>query len=143
MTTHGYTSEGILACLANVVTPGTAPLMRLYNPTTGHHYYTANLPEHDFLMGVGLISEGNEAFLATSPQPGTRELFRMYNRNPAATSTPSIHRAELLARHASRHLGTALERGLVAPPNVRVREPAEDRDSEDGRPSDTRRPGTP
>lgn len=60
---------------------GSVPLFRLYNPNLGRHYYTATVPDRDFLMSIGMVYEGDEGFIFSQPAAGLAELFRLYNRN--------------------------------------------------------------
>jgi hypothetical protein len=60
---------------------GTALIHRLYNLTTGRHYYTVSAGERDSLVRIGWRFEKDEGFMAVGPGAGLTEVFRLYNRN--------------------------------------------------------------
>lgn len=53
-------------------------MMRLYNHTSGEHFYTANLAEHDALVDLGWKDEGT-AWIA--PIKSDIPVYRLYNPN--------------------------------------------------------------
>jgi hypothetical protein len=74
------TGQGGFDVLADYVA-GTALIHRLYNLTTGRHYYTLSDGERDSLVRLGWRFEKNEGFMATGTAGNFVEVFRLYNRN--------------------------------------------------------------
>jgi hypothetical protein len=60
---------------------GSALIHRLYNLTTGRHYYTVSAGERDSLVKIGWKFEKDEGFMFVGPGAGLSEVFRLYNRN--------------------------------------------------------------
>jgi hypothetical protein len=60
---------------------GTALIHRLYNLTTGRHYYTVSAGERDSLVRIGWRFEKDEGFMSVGLAAGLTEVFRLYNRN--------------------------------------------------------------
>lgn len=128
----GYRDEttgriGFVVLNFNFGTPLT-PLFRLYNSTIGYHYYTTNLSERNYLVGLGWRYERDEGFIFTRPPTPIDptlgatpvEIFRMYNRNSGThllTHDPAVKTAVLLLPgwelHAS--LGFAYAELVPAP----------------------------
>lgn len=54
-----------------------AMLLRVYNPNSGEHHYTANTNERNHLVKVGWRNEGNAW---ETPASGTA-VYRLYNPN--------------------------------------------------------------
>jgi hypothetical protein len=59
----------------------TTPIHRLYNLTSGRHYYTLNDFERDVLVSIGWRFEKDEGFMYTAPAAGTTTIYRLYNSN--------------------------------------------------------------
>jgi hypothetical protein len=83
---QGNTNEATGRAGFGVITTqlsGTAPLHRIYVPSTGAHYYTFNDAERDALVASGgggsFIAEPDMGFIYTTQVPGTVEVFRLYN----------------------------------------------------------------
>ncbi len=94
---NGYldeTSDSSGFELLNAPDPNATEVYRLYNISTGQHYYTTNRRERDFLVAIvplpasgpdtrvlGWRDEGITAYLFTSQQPNTLPIFQLYNSN--------------------------------------------------------------
>lgn len=81
---HGYLDEtagnpGFLVFASPQ--PGTSPVLRLYNPNNGRHYYTLNGSERDFLVSLGWRFEKTEGNMRAAAGPGETEIYRLYNRD--------------------------------------------------------------
>jgi uncharacterized delta-60 repeat protein len=94
---HGYRDEtnsqtGFAVVPTQVA--GSTPIYRLYNLQTGRHYYTYNIAERDFLVGLvpppatgpdtrtsGWRFETTEGYIFATQVTGTTEIFRLYNMN--------------------------------------------------------------
>lgn len=80
---HGYRDETTGQpgfAILNSPDAAAAALHRLYNPTTGCHYYTASDFERSSLVASGWRYEKDEGYVFTSFQTGSTEIFRLYNR---------------------------------------------------------------
>ncbi len=65
---------------ATPTVPGTTPLLRLFNPDTGDHFYTTSSTEaHNAVSGGGYRSEQISCFVFPGPAPGAVPLFRLWN----------------------------------------------------------------
>ena len=60
-------------------TNGALPVFRLYNPSTGRHFYTLNTGERDSALQGGFQSEGNQFFADVSQKSGETAMYRMYS----------------------------------------------------------------
>lgn len=56
-----------------------SPVYRVYNASTGEHFYTMNEDERDTLVGLGWIAEGIAWTSCTDANP--RPVYRVYNPN--------------------------------------------------------------
>jgi Repeat of unknown function (DUF5648) len=65
--TWGVAYEGIAGYVATTQTPGTTPLLRLYNPQAGH-FYTINAEEAASAVAkYGYVAEGQVGYVWTGP----------------------------------------------------------------------------
>ena len=70
---------------------GATDIYRLFNPTTGKHFFTANKQEADTAAGAGYSMEGVAGEAYTTARPGTTAVERYYNPAMGAhlyTSSP-------------------------------------------------------
>ena len=70
---------------------GATDIYRLFNPTTGKHFFTANKQEADTAAGAGYSMEGVAGEAYTTARPGTTAIERYYNPAMGAhlyTSSP-------------------------------------------------------
>jgi len=70
---------------------GATDIYRLFNPTTGKHFFTANKQEADTAAGAGYSMEGVAGEAYTTARPGTTAVERYYNPSIGAhlyTSSP-------------------------------------------------------
>ena len=70
---------------------GATDIYRLFNPTTGKHFFTANKQEADTAAGAGYNMEGVAGEAYTTARPGTTAIERYYNPAMGAhlyTSSP-------------------------------------------------------
>jgi len=70
---------------------GATDIYRLFNPTTGKHFFTANKQEADTAAGAGYNIEGVAGEAYTTARPGTTAVERYYNPAMGAhlyTSSP-------------------------------------------------------
>ena len=58
---------------------GATDIYRLFNPTTGKHFFTANKQEADTAAGAGYSMEGVAGEAYTTARPGTTAVERYYN----------------------------------------------------------------
>lgn len=80
----GYRDESTGQSGFNVLTnfvAGATSIHRMYNLTTGRHYYTLNDFERDFLVSIGWKFEKDEGFMYVGDQPGMTQIYRLYNNN--------------------------------------------------------------
>ncbi|UNT96394.1 hypothetical protein [Allobaculum mucilyticum] len=59
-------------------TGGEVSLFRLYNPSSGEHFYTANEKEKDYLEKAGWTYEGIGWY---APENSSKPVYRLYNPN--------------------------------------------------------------
>lgn len=81
---HGYLDESTNRPGYSVLKEaraGAIPIHRMYNLTTGRHYYTINDSERNVLVSLGWRYEKDEGFMYTAQAPGASEIFRLYNKN--------------------------------------------------------------
>ncbi len=63
-----------------VMTSGTAPLYRLWNPGITDHFYTTSETARSIsINNNGYVDEGNEGYVYTSQVSGTTPLYRLWN----------------------------------------------------------------
>src|SRR5947207_2748436 len=59
---------------------GHTPFYRLYSPTSGDHFYTANWAEAvNAFTNLGYKYEGIAAYVSTSSTTGLRPFYRLYS----------------------------------------------------------------
>ncbi len=77
----GYTYEGIAYYARTSQTSGTTPVYRLFNSSTGDHFYTAGSAEKDSLVSSssGYAYEGVAFYAYSSQASGTSPVYRFYN----------------------------------------------------------------
>lgn len=68
------TSIPTTASTTNLVKP--VPMHRLYNRSSGEHFYTASLSENDWLVSLGWVAEG---IGWTAPSSSNTPVYRLYN----------------------------------------------------------------
>jgi hypothetical protein len=69
---------GMVATTVEAADSGSQDMYRLYNKTSGEHFYTANRTEAQGLVNVGWSSEGI-GFVA--PKHSNTPVYRLYNKN--------------------------------------------------------------
>lgn len=78
---HDETSgQSGFSVLDNLVA-GTTPIHRLYNLTSGRHYYTLSDYERDVLVSIGWRFEKDEGFMYAATASGATTIYRLYNNN--------------------------------------------------------------
>jgi hypothetical protein len=103
---HGYQDETTGKAGFTVLdgqAEGTKALLRLYNRSSGDHYYTANANECDALVRQGWTFENVEGYVYEKMAGAdTTQLFHLYNRQSGShlyTENPYV-RNEILESHA-------------------------------------------
>jgi hypothetical protein len=76
---QGFQPEGIGYFVAKEQMPGTVPLYRLHNASTGDHFYTRDEPEARAAATQGYTNEGVAGYINPSQAPGTVPLYRLQN----------------------------------------------------------------
>lgn len=78
---------------------GTAPVRRIYSPSSRIHYYTANPVEAETLLAAGWTDEGIAGYVANSGvETNSREIFHLYDPSSSAhlyTPTPAVRDSKL------------------------------------------------
>ncbi len=78
--TDGCANEGIACYVFDSPTSGTTSLYRLFNPTSGDHFYTTSAPERDnAIVTGGYASDGIACYVFEPQTAGTTPLFRLFN----------------------------------------------------------------
>ena len=78
-------------------------MLRLYNPNSGEHFYTASKTEFDTLVSLGWIGEGIGWY---SPEKSTTPVYRMYNPNEGDHHyTVSVDERDALVSYGWRYEG--------------------------------------
>lgn len=75
----GGKDEGIAAYIMKSQAPGTEPLYRSYDPSTGDNFYTSNAGENQHALQTGYQDKGIAGYVASSQTAGTVPLYRLYN----------------------------------------------------------------
>jgi hypothetical protein len=60
---QGYQAQGIAGYIPTSQWRGTVPLYRLYNASTGQHFYTISEPEREQAARSGMNDEGVTGFV--------------------------------------------------------------------------------
>lgn len=80
----GWTSRGAAGYAYTLpdATPGLVALYRLYNPSSGDHFYTTNQDERDAAVGSGdYVGEGVAGWVFVEAGAERKPLLRAYNPN--------------------------------------------------------------
>jgi hypothetical protein len=88
----------------------TTDLYRLYNSSTGDHFYTTSTAERDNAIAqYGYVSEGTAGNVFVAQQPGTTDLYRLYNSSTGDHfyTTLTAERDNAIAQYGYVSEGTA------------------------------------
>lgn len=69
--------ESDMSINPQTITSGGSPVFRLYDPNSGHHFFTLRIAERDHLVRVGWRYEG----IAWKEVPSGDPVYRVYNPN--------------------------------------------------------------
>lgn len=94
-------------------TASAATLLRVYNPNSGEHHYTANTNERDHLVKVGWRNEGTAW---ETPDKGTA-VYRLYNPNNGGDHhyTVNANEKDHLVKVGWRYEGISWQSGGTVP----------------------------
>ena len=80
--TYTVTDENLGEAIINGAVVSQGEVCRMYNPSTGEHFYTKDLNERDTLVTLGWNYEEDASFATISAtKKGAKEVYRVYNPN--------------------------------------------------------------